>query len=66
MGISHIPYFQYDISKELPDMAFISNPYESVTISKFWPENIAKFTRLVYLPYYTDMIINFESSQVHL
>ena len=65
MGISHIPYFQYDISKELPDMAFISNPYESVTISKFWPENIAKFTRLVYLPYYTDMIINSESSQVH-
>lgn len=65
MGIEHIPYMQYDLAKELPDLAFISNPYESVTLSKFWPENIAKYTRLVYLQYFTDMIVNSETIQVH-
>ena len=34
-------------------MVFISQPYESVTVDKFWPENIAKHSRLVYLPYFT-------------
>lgn len=65
MGIKHIPYQQYDISKDLPDMVFISNPYESVTLPQFWPENIAKYTRLVYLPYYTGMAISQESIKVH-
>ncbi|WP_339251371.1 CDP-glycerol glycerophosphotransferase family protein [Sporosarcina sp. FSL W8-0480] len=58
LGIKNIPYEDYDLSKEQPDMAFISNPYESVTLPQFWPENIAKYTKLVYLPYYTEMIIN--------
>lgn len=53
MGISHIPYKQYDIKKDLPDMVFSSQPYESVTPEQFWAENIAPYTRLVYLPYFT-------------
>lgn len=55
MGIPNIPYEFYDLSKELPDMAFISNPYESVTLEQFWPDNIAKYSKLVYVPYYTNM-----------
>ena len=52
MGIKNIPYQEYDMEKIAPDMTFISQPYESVTIPMFWPENIAKVSRLVYLPYY--------------
>src|SRR5690625_559621 len=58
LGIDFLHYKEYDISKDLPDMAFISNPYESVTIKDFWPENIAKYTRLVYIPYFTAMTVN--------
>lgn len=58
LGIEYIPYERYDISIDSPDMAFISNPYESVTIPQFWPENIAKYTRLVYVPYYTKNNLN--------
>jgi hypothetical protein len=65
MGISYIPYQEYNIAKEIPDIAFISNPYESVTLNQFWPENISKHTRLVYLPYYTGMIVNENSIQTH-
>ena len=43
----------YDIKKDLPDLVFTSQPYESVTPEQFWAENIAPYTRLVYLPYYT-------------
>lgn len=53
MGIPHIPFQKYDIKKELPDMAFTSQPYESVTPEQFWAENIVPYTRLVYLPYFT-------------
>lgn len=53
MGISHIPFQKYDIKKELPDMAFTSQPYESVTPEQFWAENIVPYTKLVYLPYFT-------------
>lgn len=52
MGINNIPYQNYDIEKTAPDMTFISQPYESCTIPTFWPENISKVSRLVYLPYY--------------
>ena len=61
LGISFIHYKDYNINDEQPDMAFISNPYESVTTPDFWPENIAKATRLVFLPYYTEMVINSET-----
>lgn len=53
LGINHIPYKQYDMETIQPDITFISQPYESVTIPMFWPENIAKYSKLVYLPYYT-------------
>lgn len=61
MGISFIPYEQYNIAEDAPDIAFISNPYESVTLPQFWPENISKHTRLVYLQYYTGIINKRES-----
>ena len=53
MGISHIPFKNYDIKKDLPDITFTSQPYESVTTEMFWAENIAPYTHLVYLPYFT-------------
>ncbi len=53
MGIPHIPFQKYDIKKELPDMAFTNQPYESVTPEQFWAENIVPYTKLVYLPYFT-------------
>jgi len=58
MGISSLEYDQYDIEKDCPELAFISQPYESCTLEQFWPENIAKHTRLVYLPYYLPDLIN--------
>lgn len=58
MGIMHIPYTMYDISAIRPDITFISQPYESVTIEMFWPENIAKYSRLVYLPYFSATLMD--------
>lgn len=58
LGIKFLHYKEYDISKDLPDMAFISNPYEGVTIKEFWPENIAKHTKLIYLPYFTGIFVD--------
>lgn len=52
LGISFYEYNQYSLEEDVPDLAFISQPYESCTLPEFWPENIAKYTRLVYLPYY--------------
>ena len=52
MGVPSLGYDQYDIEEDCPELAFISQPYESCTLPQFWPENIAKHTRLVYLPYY--------------
>lgn len=57
-GIKHIPYEKYKMEEELPDITFISQPYESVTVPMFWPENIAKYSKLVYLPYFTALTIN--------
>lgn len=53
LGIKHTLYKDYDIKKDLPDITFTSQPYESVTPEMFWAENIAPYTRLVYLPYFT-------------
>lgn len=52
MGIPSLGYDEYDIEADSPELAFISQPYENCTLEQFWPENIAKYTRLVYLPYY--------------
>lgn len=58
LGINHIPYKQYDMPTIQPDITFISQPYESVTVPMFWPENIAKYSKLVYLPYYAAMTLH--------
>lgn len=58
LGIPNIHWSQYDFEKELPDITFFSQPYESCTSEKFWPMNMAKYTKLVYLPYYTARTIN--------
>lgn len=52
MGIPSLGYDAYDIAADRPDLAFISQPYEGCTLPQFWPENLAKHTRLIYLPYY--------------
>lgn len=57
MGIPSLGYNQYDIEEDCPDLAFISQPYEGATMERFWPENIAKHTRLVYLPYWAPHLI---------
>ncbi len=57
MGIPSLGYDQYSLEEDCPDLAFISQPYEGCTLRQFWPETIAKNTRLVYLPYYLpDMV----------
>lgn len=57
MGIPSLGYDQYSLEEDCPDLAFISQPYEGCTLRQFWPESIAKYTRLVYLPYYLpDMV----------
>lgn len=57
MGIPFLEYTQYSLEKDSPDIAFTNQPYESVIPSEFWPETIAKYTRLVYLPYFTPALI---------
>lgn len=57
MGIPSLGYDEYDIEDDCPELAFISQPYESCTLEQFWPENIAKHTRLVYLPYFLPSIV---------
>ena len=61
MGIPFFEYNQYNIEEDCPDLAFISQPYESCTLPQFWPEYISKFTRLVYLPYYAPSVIGPDS-----
>ena len=62
MGINHIPYKEYDFKKESPDITFFSQPYEGCTVPMFWPENMAKYTRVVYLPYFAAITMNDISS----
>lgn len=63
MGISNIPYDQYDFAERMPDITFFSQPYESCTTEKFWPENMSQYTKVVYLPYYTARSLNKAVSQ---
>lgn len=51
LGIPFLEYDQYSLTEDCPDLAFISQPYEGCTPKEFWPEYIAKYTRLVYLNY---------------
>ena len=57
MGIPSLGYSKYSLEKDCPDLAFISQPYESCTTTDFWPETIAKYSRLVYLPYFLPSIV---------
>lgn len=58
MGIPFLNYWEYSPDQDCPELAFTSQPYESVTIPEFWAENIAKYTRLVYLPYFIPGLFN--------
>ena len=58
MGIPFLNYWEYDPEQDCPELAFTCQPYESVTLPEFWAANIAKYTRLVYLPYFIPHIIN--------
>jgi len=51
MGTPSLGFDQYNIELDCPELAFISQPYESATLKQFWPESIAKYTRLVHLQY---------------
>lgn len=57
MGIPALSYEQYNIEEDCPELAFTSQPYESCTMEQFWPEYIAKYTRLVYMPYFLPSIV---------
>ncbi len=57
MGIPSLGYDQYSLEEDCPELAFISQPYESCTLREFWPETIAKVTRLVYLPYFLPSVV---------
>ena len=52
MGIPFYNYRDYSIEQDCPELAFTSQPYESVTLPEYWAQNIAQYTRLVYLPYF--------------
>ena len=58
LGIPNVHWSQYDFETELPDITFYSQPYEYNTSEKFWPQNMAKYTKVVYLPYYVARTIN--------
>ena len=62
IGIPALSYEQYSIEENCPELAFISQPYESCTLEQFWPEYITKYTRLVYLPYFAPFSI-YESAR---
>ena len=61
MGIKHTPYKEYDMKTERPDITFFSQPYEGCTDPMFWPENMSKYTRVVYVPYYTAITMHSSS-----
>ena len=57
LGIKHVPFSEYDIEKKSPDLIFFSQPYESVTDEMFWPVNLSKHGKLIYVPYYSSTTI---------
>lgn len=63
MGIPSLGYDEYDIETDCPELAFTNQPYENCTLEQFWPENIAKYTRLVYLPYFLPYLMLEEHKQ---
>lgn len=65
LGIPFLPFSDYHVEQECPDMALISNPYESVTLREFWPESLASHTRLVYVPYFTERVVDAQSIVAH-
>lgn len=65
IGIPSLGYNEYSLEADCPDLAFISQPYESCTLRAFWPETIAKVTRLVYLPYFAPFSV-YESARTAL
>lgn len=65
LGIPFLPFSGYHVEQDCPDMALISNPYESVTLREFWPEYLAAHTRLVYVPYFTERVVDAESIEAH-
>lgn len=56
--IPFLGYNQYSMDKDCPDLAFTNQPYESGLLPEFWPVDIAKKTRLVYLPYYLAWVVD--------
>lgn len=58
MGVPYLNYWEYMPDEDCPELAFTCQPYESVTIPEFWAENITKYTRLVYLPYFIPALVN--------
>ena len=64
MGIPFLNYWEYDPEQDCPELAFISQPYEIATLPEFWAENISKYTRLVYLPYFIPHMMYSDSREV--
>ena len=58
MGIPFVAYDKYSLEKDCPDLAFTSQPYEVNLLQQFWPENIMRYTRLVYLPYFLPDLVD--------
>ena len=58
LGIKHILYDHYDMASICPDITFFSQPYESCTLPMFWPENMSKYSKVVFLPYYTCIMMD--------
>lgn len=52
MGIPFFEYNKYSLEEDCPDLAFTCQPYEGGAPREFCPETIARYTRLVYLPYF--------------
>ena len=63
LGIPFYNYTEYSLEKDLPELAFTSQPYEGATLPAFWAEYIAKYTRLVYLPYFISDILPNEPAE---
>lgn len=61
LGIPFYNYWEYSLEQDCPELAFTCQPYESVTLPEYWAQNIAKYTRLVYLPYFIPHMMHSDS-----
>ncbi|MDR1398035.1 MAG: hypothetical protein LBJ14_09945 [Desulfarculales bacterium] len=51
--LPNTPYAEYDIAADKPDIVFVSNPYDLITIPRFRSAHIRQHcAMLVYVPYY--------------